>query len=95
MELIFEKSRPGRGNDYLPPLDVPAVPLPEAFRRERPPRLPEIGESDASRHYQALSRRAFGVCDGFSPGGGVGNGQAVQDEVFGMASGHFRADTVS
>ena len=40
MELIFEKSRPGRGNDYLPPLDVPAVPLPEAFRRERPPRLP-------------------------------------------------------
>ena len=67
MELIFEKSRPGRGNDYLPPLDVPAVPLPEAFRRERPPRLPEIGESDASRHYQALSRRAFGVCDGFYP----------------------------
>ena len=67
MELIFEKSRPGRGNDYLPPLDVPAVPLPEAFRRERPPRLPEIGESDLSRHYQALARRAFGVCDGFYP----------------------------
>ena len=42
MKLIFERSRPGRGNDLLPSLDVP-------------------------RHYQALARRAFGVCDGFYP----------------------------
>lgn len=67
MKLIFERSRPGRGSDILPPLDVPAAPLPEEYRRKAPPRLPEIGESDLSRHYQALSRRAFGVCDGFYP----------------------------
>ena len=28
MKLIFERSRPGRGNDLLPSLDVPAAPLP-------------------------------------------------------------------
>ena len=67
MELIFERSRPGRGTDLLPPLDVPACPVPEEFARKKAPRLPEIGESDLSRHYQALARRAFGVCDGFYP----------------------------
>ena len=49
------------------------------------------GNGSLDQHRTAV----FGVCDGFSPGGGVGNGQAVQDEVFGMASGHVRADTVS
>ena len=67
MELIFERSRPGRGTDLLPPLDVPEYPVPEEFARKNAPRLPEIGESDLSRHYQALARRAFGVCDGFYP----------------------------
>ena len=67
MELIFERSRPGRGTDLLPPLDVPECPVPEEFARKKAPRLPEIGESDLSRHYQALARRAFGVCDGFYP----------------------------
>ena len=67
MKLIFERSRPGRGNDLLPSLDVPAAPLPEKYRRKTVPRLPELGGSDLSRHYQALARRAFGVCDGFYP----------------------------
>ena len=67
MELIFERSRPGRGSQILPPLDVPAAPIPAEHARKRAPRLPEIGESDLSRHYQALARRAFGVCDGFYP----------------------------
>ena len=67
MKLIFERSRPGRGNGLLPSLDVPAAPLPEKYRRKTVPRLPELGESDLSRHYQALARRAFGVCDGFYP----------------------------
>ena len=39
MKLIFERSRPGRGNDILPPLDVPAAPLPEEHRRKTAPRL--------------------------------------------------------
>ena len=54
MELIFERSRPGRGTDLLPPLDVPECPVPAEFARKKAPRLPEIGESDLSRHYQAL-----------------------------------------
>ena len=33
MELIFERSRPGRGTDLLPPLDVPECPVPEEFAR--------------------------------------------------------------
>ena len=60
MKLIFERSRPGRGNGLLPSLDVPAAPLPEKYRRKTAPRLPELGESDLSRHYQALARRAPG-----------------------------------
>ena len=31
MKLIFERSRPGRGNGLLPSLDVPAAPLPEKY----------------------------------------------------------------
>ena len=50
MELIFERSRPGRGSDLLPPPDVPASPLPEAHRRAAAPRLPEVAESEVSRH---------------------------------------------
>ena len=53
MKLIFERSRPGRGNGLLPSLDVPAAPLPEKYRRKTVPRLPELGERDLSRHYQA------------------------------------------
>lgn len=67
MKLIFERSKAGRGSDLLPPLDVPAHEIPEAHRRKTPPRLPQIGESELSRHYAALARRAFGICDGFYP----------------------------
>ena len=37
MELIFERSRPGRGSDILPPLDVPAAGIPAEFARKRDP----------------------------------------------------------
>ena len=67
MKLVFEKSVPGRRNAILPPLDVPEKTLPENLRREKPARLPEIAESDLSRHYAALAGRSFGVCDGFYP----------------------------
>ena len=29
--------------------------------------LPQIAEVDLSRHYRALEKRAYGVCDGFYP----------------------------
>lgn len=67
MQLIFEKSRPGRGCDLLPKNELPARELPARFARESAPKLPEIAESDLCRHYAALARRAHGVCDGFYP----------------------------
>jgi glycine dehydrogenase subunit 2 len=52
--LIFEKSRPGRSSEHLPPFEAP--PIPEALRRRRPPALPEVSEPEVVRHYTSLSR---------------------------------------
>lgn len=67
MELIFERSREGRGCTILPGLDVPAAELPETLRRGRKLHLPQIAEVDISRHYTALMKRTHGVNDGFYP----------------------------
>ena len=65
--LSYEKSVPGRWSDVLPALDVPAVALPNAFCRKDAPILPELTESDVSRHYTELANRAHGVNNGFYP----------------------------
>ncbi|MGV8078980.1 MAG: aminomethyl-transferring glycine dehydrogenase subunit GcvPB [Syntrophales bacterium] len=70
MELIFEKSRPGRQATTVPASDVPAPPLesvigPNLLRSDVD--LPEVAEVDLIRHYTALSRRNFGVDMGFYP----------------------------
>ncbi len=67
MELIFERSRAGRGNQVLPECDVPEYSLGSEMLRQQAPRLPEISEGDLSRHYAALARRCHGVCSGFYP----------------------------
>lgn len=67
MKLLFEKSVEGRKSDYLPQLDVPAVTLSGVELREAAPGLPQMSETDVSRHYSALERRAYGVNDGFYP----------------------------
>jgi glycine dehydrogenase subunit 2 len=71
MKLIFEKSAPGRKAYSLPPCDVPERGLdemiPAAFRRKEPAALPEVYEVEVIRHYTALSKRNFGVDDGFYP----------------------------
>lgn len=70
MDLIFEKTRPGRRASEIPAGDVPPVSLSEiigeAFLREDID-LPEVSELDLVRHYTALSRRNFGVDLGFYP----------------------------
>ncbi|HOM06293.1 MAG TPA: aminomethyl-transferring glycine dehydrogenase subunit GcvPB [Syntrophales bacterium] len=70
MELIFEKSRPGRRATVPPSCDVPERP-PEELIEGRLLRsgidLPEVAEVDIVRHYTALSRRNFGVDVGFYP----------------------------
>lgn len=65
--LSFEKSVHGRATEIFPPLDVPQTVLPEAFARKEQPLLPELSESDVSRHYKQLADRAYGVNDGFYP----------------------------
>lgn len=69
--LIFELSKPGRTAYSLPPLDVPEIPaescIPASMLRETPAQLPEVYEVDVIRHYTELSRRNFGVDNGFYP----------------------------
>ncbi|MBB6673348.1 aminomethyl-transferring glycine dehydrogenase subunit GcvPB [Cohnella nanjingensis] len=69
--LIFEMSKPGRVAYSLPDCDVPeAAPasvIPERLLRAKPAALPEVYEVDVIRHYTELSRRNFGVDNGFYP----------------------------
>lgn len=69
--LIFELSKPGRVAYSLPPCDVPESAhseyIPAAMLREKPAQLPEVYEVDVIRHYTELSRRNFGVDNGFYP----------------------------
>lgn len=66
MKLIFEKSVQGRGCSVLPELDVPEISFGE-FERERELRLPQMSETDISRHYTELANRTHGVNNGFYP----------------------------
>ena len=67
MQLIFERSKKGRGCTILPPCDVPVATLSEKFLRKEKARLPSLDENEISRHYSAMAKRAFGVNDGFYP----------------------------
>ena len=60
MKLIFERSRPGRGTAYLPEAenDAASYGLPE---REERLLLPEVPESELTRHYTALGAETRGV----------------------------------
>ena len=67
MNLIFENSVPGRKCDLVPPCDVPVCEMPQGLRRAAAPRLPELSETDISRHYTKLAERTYGVNNGFYP----------------------------
>jgi glycine dehydrogenase subunit 2 len=70
MELIFEKSRSGRGAASISQCDVPAINI-EVVIDQKYLRtgldLPEVAEVDLVRHYTNLSRCNFGVDLGFYP----------------------------
>ncbi|MFH1642207.1 MAG: aminomethyl-transferring glycine dehydrogenase subunit GcvPB [Nanoarchaeota archaeon] len=68
MKLLFEKSIKDRSGISLPELDVPFKKglIPGDLAREDN-NLPELSEIDIIRHYTALSRRNFGVDNGFYP----------------------------
>ncbi len=68
-KLIFERSHAGRKGYDLPKLDVPELDslIPSDMQRTEDLKLPEIAEIDLVRHYTNLSRRNFGVDNGFYP----------------------------
>ena len=67
MQLIYEKSRPGRRAITLDALDVPEATLPADVSRAESAALPEIAEIDVVRHFTALSDRNFGLDAHFYP----------------------------
>ncbi len=67
MELIFEKSRPGRRAGRIPSYGLPVPDVPAALQRKQPPRLPEVPENEIVRHFTALADRNFGIDTGFYP----------------------------
>jgi glycine dehydrogenase subunit 2 len=66
-KLIFEHSRPGRSAAAQYPLAESAARVPEALRRQSPPRLPEVSELQAVRHFTRLSRLNFSIDTHFYP----------------------------
>ncbi len=67
MQLIFEKSVPGRRAVRFDALDVPEAGLPETLRRREAAALPEAAEIDVVRHFTHLSKRNFGIDSHFYP----------------------------
>jgi len=66
--LIFERSRPGRINRAQAPVDAaPLADIPSHLLRASPPRLPEVSELDAVRHYTRLSQLNYSVDTHFYP----------------------------
>jgi glycine dehydrogenase subunit 2 len=66
--LIFEHSRPGRVNSgQAPAASVEQGEIPAHLRRQAAPRLPEVSELQAVRHYTRLSQKNFSIDTHFYP----------------------------
>ncbi len=66
MKTVFEISKPDNRAVTFKQLEVKKYYFDQSEIREKP-MLPELSEIDLVRHYMALSRRAFGVDNGFYP----------------------------
>ncbi|MBP8130157.1 MAG: aminomethyl-transferring glycine dehydrogenase subunit GcvPB [Candidatus Hydrogenedentes bacterium] len=67
MQLIYEKSCPGRRAVRFDALDVPEAALPAELCRREAALLPEVAEIDVVRHFTHLSQRNFGIDSHFYP----------------------------
>jgi len=65
--VIFERSRAGRGASDQWPQDFPVADLPQQLRRKSRPRLPEVSELEAVRHFTRLSQLNFSIDTHFYP----------------------------
>lgn len=66
-KLIFEMSKPGRIGYSLPKSEVPTYSLPEEFKRTEELLMPEVSELDVVRHFTNLSKKNYGLDQGFYP----------------------------
>ena len=66
MKLIFERGHEGRSLSLLPECSVPAVSAGD-FQRKTALRLPQVSETELSRHYTELAGQAHGINNGFYP----------------------------
>lgn len=66
-DLIFEISKKGRRCTHLPQSEVESTEINELFLRNQKAQLPEVAEVDLVRHYTNLSKKAYGVDNGFYP----------------------------
>ncbi len=67
MKLSFERSVAGRRGVVIPKPSVPSAKIDTALLRKTPLHLPELSETDVSRHYSELETQVYGVNDGFYP----------------------------
>ena len=66
MKTVFEKSVKGRGGFAVSALEVERYDY-ESDRLREELDLPELSEPEVAAHFTALSKRTFGVDDGFYP----------------------------
>lgn len=71
MKLLFDISRPGRRGYYFSQPDVPQKEIsefiPDRYLRKKPAALPEVTESEITRHFTYLSTLNHHVDKGFYP----------------------------
>lgn len=66
-KLIFELSKPGRVGYTLPKTNVDNYEIDAKFLRSESLNMPEVTELDVVRHYTNLSKKNYGVDQGFYP----------------------------
>ncbi len=67
MKLSFERSVAGRRGVVISKPAVPSAKIDANLLRKTPLHLPELSETDVSRHYSELEKQVYGVNDGFYP----------------------------
>ena len=66
-KLLMERSVPGRVGAVLPPLDVPAQPLPDPSLLRSDLDLPEVSEPEVVQYFTGLSQLNFSIDTHFYP----------------------------
>lgn len=87
-KLIFEISKPGRIGYSLPKSEVKDYTLEGKYSRKASLDMPEVTEFDVVRHYTNISKKNYGVDQGFYPLGSctMKYNPKINDEVVGNAN---------